>query len=110
MASARPTLSTYASWRSPTESNSEVNGANGSVRLVLDLPASASGAMVAACLQRPTGEIAIEEAVVVGGGFSLRLGENLLMLRRQRAGGIGVGRVNGQRKGLAAAAPETAFF
>ena len=64
------------SWPSPTASISEVNGANGSARLVLDFPASASGAMVAACLQRPTGEIAIEEAVVVADRFALRLGEN----------------------------------
>src|SRR5580700_2768200 len=66
--------------------------------------------MLAACLQRPTGEIAIEEAVVVGCGFSLRLRENLLMLRRQRAGGIGVASVTGQRKGLAAAAAEIDFL
>src|SRR5438309_4249165 len=109
MPSARPTLSTKTSWPSPTANNSEVNGANGSARLMLDFPASASGAIVAACLQRPTGEIAIDEAVVVGGGFALGLPENLLVLRRQRTGGIGVAGIPGQRKGLAAAAAEIDF-
>src|SRR5207244_12528398 len=51
-------------------------------------------------------EVAREEAVVVGGGFALRLLENLLMLRRQRAGRIGVAGIPGQCKGLAAAAAE----
>src|SRR5581483_8723983 len=62
--------------------------------------------MVAACLRRPTGEIAIDEAILRGGCFLLRLFENLLVDRRQRAGGAGVGGVARQRKGLAAAAAE----
>ena len=40
--------------------------------LAADLPASASGAMVAVRLQRAAGEIAIEETVVVAGGFVFR--------------------------------------
>src|SRR2546423_10324512 len=76
---------------------------------MLDFPASASGAIAAACLQRPTGEIAIDEAVVVGGGFALGLPENLLVLRRQRTGGIGVAGIPRPRKGLAAAAARIEF-
>src|SRR5579859_2708258 len=34
--------------------------------------------MIAACLQRPTGKIAIEQVVVVFGGFALRLPEEAL--------------------------------
>src|SRR5438046_6999532 len=72
----------------------------------MDLPASASGAMLAFRLQRAAGEIAIEEAVLVRGGLTLGLLENLLMHRRQRAGRIGIAGIAGQRKGLAAAAAE----
>src|SRR6202790_773569 len=109
MPSARPTVSTWISWPSPTASSSEVSGANGSERRFTDFPASASGAMVAARLQRTTGEVAIEETVVVGGGLELRLFENLLMHRRQRAGRIGIAGIAGQREGLAAAAAEIHF-
>src|SRR5260370_31146994 len=76
---------------------------------MLDFPASASGAIVAACLQRPTGEITIDKAVVVGGGFALGLLENLFVLGRQRAGGIGVAGLARQRKSLAAAAAQIDF-
>src|SRR5882757_9151428 len=93
------------SWPSLTMSCSEVSGANGSARLV-DLPASASGAMLAFRLQRAAGEIAIEETIVVTGRFPLGLLEDLFMHRRQRAGRIGVAGIAGQRKGLAAAAAE----
>src|SRR5690242_5882743 len=93
------------SWPSPTASCSEVSGANGSSRL-MDLPASASGAMLAFRLQRAAGEIAVEEAVLVRGGLALGGLEYLLVPRRQRAGRIGVAGIAGQRKGLAAAAAE----
>src|SRR6202023_2724886 len=109
MPSARPTVSTWISWPSPTASSSEVSGANGSERGLTDFPASASGAMVAARLQRTPGEIAIEEAVVVAGGLQCGLLENLLMHRRQRAGRIGIAGIAGQREGLAAAAAEIDF-
>ena len=62
--------------------------------------------MVAARLQRAAGEIAIDEAVVVGRGLALGLLEDLLVHRRQRAGRIGVAGIAGQRKRLAAAAAE----
>src|SRR5437764_9551537 len=93
------------SWPSLTTSCSDVSGANGSARL-MDLPASASGAMLAFRLQRAAGEIAIEEAVLVRGGLTLGLLENFFMHRRQRAGWIGIAGIAGQRKGLAAAAAE----
>src|SRR5690349_24372518 len=97
------------SWPSLTASCSDVSGANGSARLV-DLPASASGAMLAFRLQRAAGEIAIEEAVLVRRGLALGLLEDLLMQRRQRAGGVGVAGIAGQRKGLASAAAEIDFL
>src|SRR6187399_2357621 len=93
------------SWPSLTTSCSDVSGANGSAGLT-DLPASASGAMLAFRLQRTAGEIAIEEAVLVRGRLALGLLEDLLMHRRQRAGRIGVAGIAGQRKRLAAAAAE----
>src|ERR687885_2550303 len=93
------------SWPSPTASCSEVSGANGSARWT-DLPASASGAMLAFRLQRAAGEIAIEEAVLVRGGFALGGLEDLFVPRRQRAGRVGIAGIAGQRKGLAAAAAE----
>src|ERR1700687_4897829 len=93
------------SWPSPTASCSEVSGAKGSERCE-DFPASASGAMTAVRLQRAAGEIAIEEAVLVGGALALGLLENLFMHRRQRAGRIGIAGIAGQREGLAAAAAE----
>src|SRR5260221_8071759 len=46
--------------------------------------------MLAFRLQRAAGEIAIEEAVVVGGGLDGGSSEDLLMHRRQRAGRIGI--------------------
>src|SRR6185312_12615546 len=110
MPPARPTLSTWISWPSPTGSSSEVSGANGSERRLADLPASASGAMVAVRLRRAPGEIAIDEAVVLGRGFRRRQFENLLMHRRQRAGRVGIAGIAGQREGLAAAAPEIDFL
>src|SRR6476660_67173 len=106
MPSVRPTVSTWISWPSPTGSNCEVSGANGSECLPTDLPASASGAMVAVRLQRTPGKIAIDEAVVVGCGFSFGQLENPLMHRRERAGRIGIAGITGQREGLAAAAAE----
>src|SRR3982751_1353752 len=93
------------SWPSLTTNCSDVSGANGSARLT-DLPASASGAMLAFRLQRAAGEIAIEEAVLVRSRLALGLLENLLVHRRQRAGRIGIAGIAGQRKGLATAAAE----
>src|SRR6185436_9526317 len=97
------------SWPSPTTSCSDVSGANGSAGLT-DLPASASGAMLAFRLQRTAGEIAIEETVLMRGRLALGLLEDLLMHRRQRAGRVGIAGVAGQRKGLAAAAAEIDFL
>src|SRR5882757_5894022 len=102
MPPSRPTLSTWMSWPSPTSSNSDVSGANGSVRPAA-LPASASGAiafvlafvLAIARLQRAAGEIAVEEAALGAGGFALRLLEDLFMPRRQRAGRVGVAGVAG---------------
>src|SRR3978361_1085430 len=85
---------------------SEVSGANGSERWPEALPASASGAIVAARLQRATGEVARQEPLAIGRGFELGLLENLLMHRRQRAGRVGIAGVAGQRERLAAAAAE----
>src|SRR6185312_3394266 len=96
------------SWPSLTTSCSDVSGANGSARLT-DLPASASGAMLAFRLQRAAGEIAIEEAVLVRGRLALGVLEDLLVHRRQRTGRIGIAGIAGQRKGLAAAAAEIDF-
>src|SRR5882757_9513646 len=106
MPPSRPTLSTWISWPSPTASNSDVSGANGSERGREDFPASASGAMTVFRLQRTAGEIAIEEAVLGAGCFALGLLEDLLVQRRQRAGRIGIPGVAGQRESLAAAATE----
>src|SRR5215510_14781896 len=61
--------------------------------------------MVAA-FRRPTGEIAIDEAVLFGRGFAFGLLEDRLMQRRERAGRIGIAGIARQRKGLAAAAAE----
>src|SRR5258708_21124805 len=93
----------------------DVSGANGSGREFKDFPASASGAMVAACLRRAPGKIAIDEAVVAGGSFGRGLLENLLVQRRQRASRIGIAGITRKRKPLAAAAaevdlPEAAAF
>src|SRR5712671_3555642 len=109
MPSARPTVSTWISWPSPTGSSSEVSGAKGSERRPLALPASASGAMVAAGLGRSPGKIAIDETVVVGRGLELGLLEDLFVHRRQRAGRIGITGIAGQCKRLAAAAAEIDF-
>src|SRR5664279_5385813 len=57
-------------------------------------------------LRRAAGEIAVEEAVPMLGGFLFGLAEDRLMHRRERAGRVGVGGVPGQREGLAAAAAE----
>src|SRR5258705_10151230 len=65
--------------------------------------------MVAARLQRATGEIAIDETVVVSRRLGLGLPENLLVQRRQRAGWIGIAGITRQREGLAAAAAEIDF-
>src|SRR5580704_13466322 len=62
--------------------------------------------MVVARLRRPTGEIAIEEAVLFGRGFAFGLLEDRFMQRRERAGRIGIAGIARQRKGLAAAATE----
>src|SRR5215469_12620311 len=61
--------------------------------------------MVAA-FRRPTGEIAIDEAVLFRRGFELGLLEDRVMLRRQRAGRISCVGIARQCKGLAAAAAE----
>src|SRR5882672_8752449 len=116
MPPSRPTLSTWMSWPSPTSSNSEVSGANGSARLAA-LPASASGAiafvlafvLAIARFQRAAGKIAVEEAAFAAFGFAHRLLEDLVMQRRQRAGRVGIPGVAGQREGLAAAAAEIGF-
>src|SRR6185312_13494893 len=92
-----------------TTSCSEVSGEKGSARLT-DLPASASGAMLAFRLQRAAGEIAIEEAVLVCGRLALGLLEDLLVHRRQRAGRVGIAGIAGQRKSLAAAAAKIDFL
>src|ERR1700752_2023656 len=102
MPSLRPTLSTWISWPSPTESNSEVSGANGSPRC----PRPTSGDIAAFCLERATCKIAVEEAVAVPGRLFGGELENPLMMRRQRAGGIGIAGIARQRKGLASAAAE----
>src|SRR5437879_3290249 len=60
--------------------------------------------MAAFRLQRAAGEIAIEEAGLLRRGFALGLLEDLLMQGRERTGGIGIGGVARERKGLAAAA------
>src|SRR5438105_9510490 len=109
MPSMRPTVSTYTSWPSPTGSNSEVSGANGSER-GLALPASISGASIAARLRCAAGKIAVDEAADIAGRLGLRHLENLLVHRRQRAGRIGVAGIAGQRKRLAAAAAEIDFL
>src|SRR6187200_3690 len=109
MPSARPTVSTWTSWPSPTGMSSEVSGAKGSERRPPALPASASGAIVAAGLRRSPGEIAVDEAVAAGRGLDLSLLENLFVHRRQRAGRVGVAGIAGQRKRLAAAAAEIDF-
>src|SRR3984893_7671224 len=109
MPSARPPVSTWISWPSPTGSSCAVSGANGSERLPLAFPASASGAMIAARLQRTPGKIAIDETPVVAGGFLFGQLEDLLMQRRQRAGRIGIAGVAGQCEGLATAAAEIDF-
>src|SRR6266404_630523 len=106
MPSVRPTLSTYISWPWPTGSHCDVRGANGSEPRMFDLPASASGAMVVARLQRAARKIAIEETGLVGRGLGFRLLENPLVMRRERARRIGIAGVAGQREGLAAAAAE----
>src|ERR1700756_2724598 len=104
MPPSRPTLSTWRSWPSPTSSHSDVSGANGSARLAA-LPASASGAIgvvrafAFVRLQRATGEVAVEEAVLRAGGFLLSLLEDFLMARRQCAGRVGVAGIASQRKG-----------
>ena len=108
MPSARPTLSTWISWPSPTGSSSEVSGANGSerwrgfarvgVRRHGRRPSPACRRRncdrgIGCCRRRPR----------------LGLLEDLLMHRRQRAGRIGIAGIAGQRKGLAAAAAEIDF-
>src|SRR5215475_5128856 len=68
------------------------------------LAASASGPISA--FQRAAGEIAVEETISVVGRLLLSALEDFLVQRRERAGWIGVAGIAGQRKGLAAAAPE----
>src|SRR5690348_8580129 len=62
--------------------------------------------MAAVRFRRAAGEIAIEEAVLLAGRFLLGLPEDGFVQRRQRAGGIGIGCIARERKGLAAAAAE----
>src|SRR5580698_5581151 len=102
MPMVRPMAATHISWPSPTATSCDVSGANGSERLPVDLPASASGAMVVVRLQRAASKISIDEAVVVGSGFGLGHLEDLVMQRRQRAGRVGIAGIARQRKGLAA--------
>src|SRR3954463_12356797 len=97
------------SWPSLTTSCSDVSGAKGSARLT-DLPASASGAMLAFRLQRATGEIAIKEAVIVGGRLALGLLEDLFVHRRTWARRVGSPGISRQRKRLAAATAEIDFL
>src|SRR6202012_6162277 len=66
--------------------------------------------MVAVRLRRTACEIALDEAVVVGGGFLLRDFEDLLIQRRQRAGRVCIAAVAGQRKSLASTAAEIDFL
>jgi len=54
----------------------------------------------------PTGEVAIDETVIVRRRLRYRQLENLLMHRRQRAGRVGIAGIAGEREGLAAAAAE----
>src|SRR5581483_958749 len=90
-------------WPSLTGKSSDVSGAKGSARCAIDLPASASGPIVAR-LRRATRKIAIDEAVVVAAGlFGCDL-ENPVVMRRQRAGRVRVAGIAGQREGLTAAA------
>src|ERR1700741_3757045 len=103
MPRAQPTLSTWISWPSPTGSITDVRGAKGSPRR--NRCASASGAIVG-WLQRAAGEIAVEEAGRARRRLRFRLLEDLLMHRRQRAGGIGVAGGAPKCKGRAAAAAE----
>src|SRR5258708_24548636 len=109
MPSVRPTVSTWISWPSPTGSNAVVSGANGSDRWMA-LPASTSGAIISARLERAAGKIAVDEPADIAGRLRLRHLENLLVHRRQRAGRIGIGGAAGQREGLAAAAAEIDFL
>src|ERR1700722_2428957 len=61
-------------------------------------------------LQRAACKIAIDEAVVVAGRFLGRDLENPVVMRRQRAGRIGIAGIAGQRKSLTAAAAEIDFL
>src|ERR1700754_4251510 len=106
MPSARPTVSTWISSPPLTGRSWLVSGANGSERLLLDFPASASGAMFAARLNRAAGKIAVDETALAGRRLGFGRLEDLLVHRRQRTGRIGIAGVAGQRKGLAAAAAE----
>src|SRR5579862_3233437 len=99
MPPSRPTLSTWMLWPSLTAMSSEVSGANGSTR-------ASSGTFH---LRRAAREIAIDEAVVIAGGFFGRDLEDPFMMRRQRAGRVGIASVTRQRKGLTAAATEIDF-
>src|ERR1700731_330220 len=101
MPPSRPMLSTWISWPSPTGNSSDVSVAKGSAR-----PTPASGGIAAFRLRRSAREIAIDEAVVVAGRFVGCGLENPLMVRRQRAGGVGIAGIAGQRKGLTAATAE----
>src|SRR3954465_1243409 len=109
MPSARPIVSTQISWFSPTARCCDVSGAKGSARLALDLPASASGAIVGR-LQRAAGKVPVDEAALAACGLRLGGAENLLMQRRQRAGRIGIAGIAGQRKSLTTAAAEIDFL
>src|ERR1700744_4599915 len=86
--------------------SSEFSGANGSARPT----PPASGGILVFWLQRAAGEIAIEEAIVLGGRFIGRNFENPIMVRRQCAGRIGIAGIAGQRKGLTAASAEIDFL
>src|ERR1700748_2134314 len=93
------------SWPSPTLSHPDVSGANESERLTV----ASSGGIAAIRLERAACEIAIEEAVVLAGGFIGCHLEDALVVWRQRAGGIGIAGIAGKRESLAAAAAEIHF-
>src|ERR1700722_14248775 len=70
----------------------------------------ASGGILVFRLRRAASKIAIDEAVVVTGRFLGCYLENPIVMRRQRAGRVGIARIARQRKGLTAAAAEIDFL
>src|SRR3954467_12886583 len=99
MPSLRPTLSTWIAWPSPTSKCSEVSGANRSA--LAGAGTSAAMDVVRVRLQRAAFEVAIDEAVAALSGFRLGHFEDFGVNRRQRAGGVGIPGIAGQRERLA---------